>query len=481
MTSRLSRRRFLGTLPLGYFFTTSALSSSRIHAANEKLRVAGIGIGGKGNSDITQASKFMDVVAMCDIDDKRMETKLKEFPHAKTYHDYRKLFDEMTKQIDAVTVSTPDHNHCLPSMMAMRAGKHVYCQKPLTHTVFEARLMRQAAAKYGVCTQMGNQGSANNGLRRAVEIVQSGVIGHVKEAHVWTNRPAKYWKQAPDIVARPTEAMEIPKHVHWPEFLGPAPERPYHKAYHPHDWRGFWDFGTGAMGDMACHTANMAFRACKLGAPKTVTAECSEINAETYPAWAHITYTFGERKGDNGTMPPCVLHWYEGKKRTRKNGEEIAEKVLPPQEWVEKCIAVHPKAMGKLVESGSLIIGEKGYIYAPNDYAQEIFLGPAAAFEQVQTKKPEKAIVGVDANQDAYMKEEWVAAIKASKPSLAASHFDFAGRITETMLLGNIALKHAGTILEWDDSAMKFTNSPSATKLIHTEYRKGWDLLGTTA
>ena len=199
--------------------------------------------------------------------------------------------------------------------MAMRLGKHVYCQKPLAHSVWEARLMRETARQKGVCTQMGNQGTADPGFRRGAELVRSGAIGEVREVHVWTNRPFKYWKQAPDIVARPKETPPVPKHVHWDLFLGPAPERPYNPVYHPHNWRGWWDFGTGSLGDMACHTANLAFMALQLGLPVRVSAQSGEINSETYPAWATITYEFPAR----GDLPPVKLTWYEGAKNGKRN------------------------------------------------------------------------------------------------------------------------------------------------------------------
>jgi predicted dehydrogenase len=468
-----SRRRFLKLSAggsLGYLFTGPAFSVQKAFGANDKVRLACIGIGGKGNTDSTQASKLMEVVAICDIDEQRLEKKAQEFPHAKRYFDYRKLFDEMAKEFDAATVSTPDHHHAPASILAMRQGKHVYTQKPLTHTVFEARLMRETAKKMKVCSQMGNQGSGLNGLRRAVELIHAGTIGPVKEAHVWTNRPAKYWKQAPDIVARPKKSMDAPKHVHWDEFIGPAPMRPYamsevqenRPVYHPHDWRGWWDFGTGAMGDMACHTANMAFRALKLGAPKTVTAKSSEVNQETYPAWAHMTFEF-EARGD---MAPCVLHWYEGSREGKK--------VLPPEELLAKLL----KEGEKLADSGSILVGEKGILFSPNDYGGAFRLTPEKDYAGIQTTKPEKLPEGVPAgDHDAYAKQEWFKAIKEGKPELAFSNFDYAGQLTETMLLGNIAVRvGGGAKLTWNAEAMTFDNA-DATKFVTKEYRKGWDLL----
>jgi predicted dehydrogenase len=469
MARRITRRRAIqvGTAgTLGYLFAGPAVSVRRALGANEKIRVAGIGIGGKGSSDIDQAAQVMEVVALCDIDDERLGAKAKQWPSAKKYNDYRKLIEEMAKEIDAVTVSTADHHHAPAAVLAMRAGKHVYCQKPLTHTVFEARLMREEAAKAKVCTQMGNQGSALNGLRRAVELIQAGTLGTVREAHVWTNRPAHYWKQSPDITSRPKEAP-VPKHVHWDEWIGPAPMRPYavafapRPAYHPHDWRGYWDFGTGALGDMACHTANMAFRALRLDAPVAVVAEAGAINPETFPAWAHIQYVFAAR----GDAPACTLHWYEGSRDGKR--------VLPPEELLSKLL----KKGEKLSDSGSILVGDKGVLFSPNDYGAQFRLTPEKDFEGVQTTKPEKLPAGVDKNEDPQMKQEWAAAIKAGKPALAYSNFDYAARLTETMLLGNIAVRFAGTKLEWDAAKLRFANSDAATKLVSKEYRKGWDYL----
>jgi predicted dehydrogenase len=415
----------------------------------------------------------MEVVALCDIDEERLNRKAEMWPDAKKFFDYRKLFDEMAKNIDAVTVSTADHSHAPAAVRAMLLGKHVYCQKPLTHTVAEARVMREVAARQKVCTQMGNQGSALNGLRRAVELVHAGTIGTIREAHVWTNRPAHYWKQAPDVTARPKEAP-VPKHVHWDAFIGPAPMRPYavraddkakdgrKPAYHPHDWRGYWDFGTGALGDMACHTANMAFRALKLDAPVAVMAEAGEINPETFPAWAHIQYIFAAR----GDMPACTLHWYEGKRDGKK--------VLPPDDLIAKLL----KTGETLADSGSILVGDKGIMFSANDYGARFRLTPEKDFADVQTARPEKGAEGVDRDNDPHMKKEWADAIKANKPELASSNFNYAGRLTETMLLGNIAVRFAGTRLAWDAPRLRFTNSEAATRLVSKEYRKGWDVPG---
>jgi predicted dehydrogenase len=464
MTSRLNRRRFLqatAAAGAGYFCTAGARSAERAgKGPNGKLAFAFIGVGGKGDSDSSQAGKLGAVVALCDIDDGRLGSKAAEFPDAKKYSDFRKLFDEMARDIDAVTVSTPDHTHAPASIMAMKLKKHVYCQKPLTHTVFEARRMREVAKEMGVATQMGNQGSAASGLRRAVELIQSGIIGPVKEAHVWTNRPAQYWKQAPDLVARPKSTGPAPKTIHWDEFLGPAPERAYAPGYHPMTWRGFWDFGTGALGDMACHTANMAFRALKLGHPTSIVADARGVNPETYPSSARITFQFPARDD----MPPVALTWYEGKRDGKK--------LLPPEELVQKAVAIDTSHRGRLVDSGSILVGEKGILYSPDDYGAKFYLSPAEEFKGVNKTRPEK--LPVNDKEDDGMKMEWVEAIKGGPP--AYSNFDFAAMLTETILLGNIAIRLNGEKLEWDGPGLKFTNNEKATQFVHYEYRKGWTL-----
>jgi len=285
----------------GYFIGGS-LTGRAEQSPSEKIRIAGVGVGGKGDSDISQAGMFGDVVAICDIDEGHLESKAKQMPNAKKYFDFRKMLEEMDKSIDAVVVSTPDHTHAVAAAMAMRMGKHVYCQKPLTYTVKEARVLRELANEKKVCTQMGNQGTAHPGLRTGVEVIRSGAIGDVTELHVWTNRPV--WPQSPSVTKRPSE-VPIPPSIHWDEFIGPAPYRPFggdknqrgRYTYHPFNWRGWWDFGTGALGDMGCHTANMAFMALKLGYPSKVSGSSEAINPETYPGWAHVVLDYPARDG----------------------------------------------------------------------------------------------------------------------------------------------------------------------------------------
>jgi predicted dehydrogenase len=486
----MNRRSFLQTAAAGagYFYTGTALSASRAAAQpNGKVRFAGIGVGGKGDSDTADAARLGPFVAICDINEHTLDQKANQktrsgeqlFLSAKKYPDYRKMLEEMGKDIDAVTVSTADHSHAPASIMAMRMKKHVYCQKPLTHTVREARLMREVAKEMGVATQMGNQGSAENGLRRAVEVVQAGTIGPVKEAHVWTNRPI--WPQGYEAILKVPAAHEAalaalhaqsagqlsyptpPKHIHWDLFLGPARKRPYADIYPSFSWRGWWDFGTGALGDMACHTANMAFRALKLDYPTSVVAESDGIIlGETYPTSARVTYEFPARED----MPPVKLHWYEGQKGGRK--------LLPPDALAEKVLSVvgGGRRGSRLVDSGSILVGEKGILYSPNDYGAQFVLYPAKEFPDLNKDKPEK--LPINNRGDMGMKIEWVDAIKGGPA--AYSNFDYAAMLTETILLGNIAIRLAGTKLDWDGPNLKFTNNSQANQYVHYEYREGWML-----
>jgi predicted dehydrogenase len=458
MARRTTRRQFLreaGLTGIG-FWVAGGLTAAQNQPRSplEKFNVACIGVGGKGSSDTDHAGKLANVLALCDVDDRPLDGKAEKFPKARKYNDYRKMFEELAKDIDAVTVSTPDHSHAPASMMAMRLKKHVYTQKPLTWSVAEARALRRAAKEFGVATQMGNQGSATDGLRSAVELIQAGVIGPVREAHVWTDRCGGYWKQAPDLTARPKETEDIPKYVHWDLFLGPAPERPYSKLYHPFAWRGWRDFGTGALGDMACHTANMAYRALKLGLPTSVSAENSAVNPETYQQWATITYNFPAR----GELPPVKLVWWEGMKDGKRH--------LPPPELLKG---------EKPTNSGSLLIGEKGTLYSPNDYGAAFVLLPRKDFEGYQ--KPPKTLPRKVEKMDIdeFMKYEWLEAAKAGRPENAYSNFEIASMLTETMLLGNVAIL-AGEKIEYDGNDMKVPNCPKAEHFLGRRYRQGWTL-----
>lgn len=456
MSRRIDRRRFLQASSLAGFgiLVPGSFALGQGRSPNEKLNFACIGVGGKGSSDTDHVGALGNIVALCDIDSNRLGKKAERFPEAKTYSDFRKLLEELAPKIDAVVVSTPDHTHAAAALMAMRLGKHVYCQKPLAHSPYEARLMRETAAERKVATQMGNQGTAHPGFRDGIELIRSGVVGPIREVHVWTNRPFKYWKQAPDIVARPKESVSVPPHVAWDLFLGPAPERPYNPVYHPHDWRGWWDFGTGAMGDMACHTANLTFMSLKLGLPTRISSTSGEINPETYPAWATITYEFPAR----GDLPPVKLTWYEGARDGARN--------LPPTSLF------HGETPP---DSGSLLIGEKGAIFSPSDYGAEQRLLPAKEFEGKQVELTKEQRRDRNKNADAAHKAEWVRAIKENDPKIAHSNFGYAGTLTEAMLLGNVSVR-LGKPIEYDAATGQVTNCPEAAPLVRPEYRRGWTL-----
>ena len=470
--SRTNRRDFLKStaattiagIGAGYWVTGRRTWAAEVDSksANEKLGVACIGVGGKGEGDCNQAAQHGNLIAICDIDEQRLNKMGEKHPKAKKYTDYRKMMDEMGKEIDCVTISTPDHTHAVATMRAIKEKKHVYTQKPLTHTVTEARKLREAAKEYKVATQMGNQGTAESGLRRAVEIVRAGGIGDVKEVHVWTNRPV--WLQSPKIKDRPSPE-EVPSHVNWDAWLGPAKERPYSgKYYHPFNWRGWWDFGTGALGDMACHTANLPFMALKLAHPTSVSAESEEPNPETYPAWARAVFEFPARED----MPPVKFMWYEGRKDDKL--------VHPPEELVQKVLKQAKGKDGKkpsMPGSGSILVGEKGILYSPDDYGAEFQLLPGDKFADY--KGPEETLPrrNTKISNDEWMKIEWMAAAKGGPAAM--SNFDYAGMLTEFILLGNIAIK-TGKKLKWDGPNLKITNAPEAEKVLTKEYRDGWTL-----
>jgi predicted dehydrogenase len=438
MPSRTNRRQFLQTTAVAGigFWVAGGAAAKDSKSPNERIAMASIGVGGKGSSDASDAANFGDMVAICDVDEGTLNAGKKRFPKAKTYTDFRKLLDEMGKSIDAVTVSTPDHNHAAASLMAMRMGKHCFCQKPLTHTIYEARLMAEVAAEKKVATQMGNQGTANDSLRKAAAVVKSGVLGPVKEVHVWTNRPI--WPQGGP---RPAPAP-CPTTLDWNSWIGSAPERPYADGYHPFAWRGWWDFGTGALGDMACHTVNMPYMALNLRDPVAVQAECSGHNRDSYPKWSIITYDFPAL----GDRPAVKMLWYDGGKRPD-------DKLIEGQE---------------MVASGSLVVGEKGKLYAPGDYAENdlVLLGGIEMPEVKWTESPGHF-------------EEWVRAIKFGKPAM--SNFPtYSGGLTETILLGNLAVWVAaagkGEKVEWDAKNMKSLNVAGLEPIIKPTFRAGYKL-----
>ncbi|MGQ9882258.1 MAG: Gfo/Idh/MocA family protein [Armatimonadota bacterium] len=436
MSQRISRRTFLKGAAIGGF-SFLFLRDSRMafgFPQNEKLNIALIGAGGRGRGNLDGVMSE-NIVALCDVDERLAHSARQAVPNAKFYKDYRKMLEQRRKEIDAVVVSTPDHTHAVASAMAIRLGKHVYCEKPLTYTIWEARMLRDLARRYKVATQMGNQGTASDELRQGVEVLQSGVLGQVTEIHVWSNRPV--WPQG---VPRPNEEMIVPDGLDWDLWLGPRPKRPYHEAYHPFRWRGWIDFGTGAIGDMACHTMNMAFWALNLRDPVSIEAETSGVNGETFPKWSIVRYQFPQR----GDLPPCKVTWYDGGQK-------------PPVELL----------MGEqMADSGLLIIGSEGRLYSPGDYGTPFVLLPREKFANYQPPAP-------SIPRSPGHHQEWINACKGGPPAM--SNFDYASALTETALLGNLAII-TGERINWDAKRMRAVNCPKADKIIHPVFRKGWTI-----
>lgn len=446
-TSQFSRRTF------GQLTSTSAAAlalglwprQSFGHART--LRVAFIGTGGRGGSNLAAIAKQADVqvVALCDVNGRNLANAQKSHPDAKTFRDFREMYDQL-KDYDAVVVSSTEHTHAYATLPALKNGKHVYCEKPLTQNVAEARLITQAAAKAGVVTQMGTQIHAEPNYHRVVELIQSGAIGQVTEAHVWVGRA---WglqseadaKQNRDIVYvtdRPQESQTPPDYLDWNLWLGPAPERPYHEVYFPGPkWYRWWDFGNGTMSDLGSHWVDLPFWALKLDAPQSIEASGGPAHPEIAPASMTAAYEYGPR----GDLPACKLSWYQG---THK-----------PQPWLDKKIPQW--------DSGVLFVGSKGMLLS--DYGKHLLL-PEDQF--VDFKRPEKFIPDSPGHQ-----AEWVLACQTG--SATASPFSYAGPLTEANHLGNVAYRAGGKIL-WDAKAMRITNNQDANKFLAREPRSGWSL-----
>jgi predicted dehydrogenase len=439
---RTSRRTFVKTvLAAGTGALLPARSWARVAGANERLAVASIGTGGKGWSDLTAtaASPHVDVVALCNIDEgpEHLGRAAEKYPNAARFTDWRKLLDSV-KKLDAVIVSTPDHMHAPISMAAMQLGKHVQCQKPLTHTVFEARQMRLAAKRAKVVTQMGNQIQSHIAYRTAVALVHGGAIGKVLEVHSWQSG-AMGWLKAAD---RPEGSDPIPAGVHWDEWLGVAPTRPYKGGiYHSFNWRGWQDFSNGQLGDFGCHILDPVFMALELTAPATIRAEAPPINREVWTKHATVSYEFPGTARTAKTLP---LTWYEG------------EGALPPRE------ALGVSSDFKLPGSGSMLKGEKGSLLIPHVAMPQLL--PTEKFAEY--KLPD---VG---ERDHYI--SWADACRGV--GTTTSHFDYSGPLTEAVLLGTIAIRVPRETLQWDAAALKITNSSAANALLTKPYRQGWEV-----
>jgi len=485
MTTRRDFMKAAAITGVGYWAMAGNASKAQ-ELANGRLGLAGFGTGGKGDSDMSSGANHCDVVVICDVDRRRLAQAQEKYPKAKAYTDYRKAFDEMEKSFDVCTISTADHTHTCIGGRALRAKKHCYIQKPLTRTIYEARLLGQLAREAGVCTQMGNQGSGNNGLRRGAAQIKAGVLGVVRTVHVWSNRPI--WPQAPDrrmtlekfsegvraerpdqaeaLIAQRKEAIERElASLDWENWLGPAPERPFwpgREFYHPFGWRGWWDFGTGALGDMACHTFNQPYSACDLKFPISVQAKSSGHDFDSFPARSEIKFEFPA----TDARPAIDVYWYDGGAR-------------PPQELFAQF------GIGEVTVSGALYIGEKGAMYDAGDNGGNWRLiahdrSPIAALPEDQLTYP--------ANRGGH-DGEFYRSIKEGTPEQCYSNFpDYAGPLTETILLGNLAVWAApvggesgslgdwGEKVAWDAKNLAVTNlaslkTPGVADLVKPVYR----------
>lgn len=437
---KISRRDFVGASVAAAAFTIvprHVLGGTGNTAPSEKLNIAGIGVGGQGGGDIGNVSSE-NIVALCDVDEKRAGGTFNRFQKAKKYKDYRKMLDKEQKNIDAVVVATPDHNHAPAVIRAMKLGKHVYVEKPMAHTIFEAREMARVAREKKVVTQMGQQGHAGEGLRLTYEFIHDGAIGTVREAHVWSDRPI--WPQG---IGRPKDTHPVPESFDWDLWLGPAPWRPYNKAYAPFSWRGWWDYGCGAMGDMAVHNADPAFFCLDLDAPIAAEAETNPVNDETFPKWQIIKYYFPAR----GKRPPVKMVWYDGGKKPPR----------PPE-------LEEGRDMGG---NGIMFVGDKGKILCGGWSGPPRLLPETKMKEYKRPPKTLKRSIGHH--------KEWIKACKENNPKGALAGFEYSGPFTESLLVGNLAVR-LGRRIEWDTRKMKATNAPEADKYINKSYRKGWEL-----
>ncbi|MDE2125733.1 MAG: Gfo/Idh/MocA family oxidoreductase [Armatimonadetes bacterium] len=434
MSNRRSRRQFITQAAFTSFSVWVGDTAARAakQSPNSQISFASIGVGGKGESDSDDAASHGNMVAICDVDDNTRARGAARFPKAEQFFDFRTMLEQYGKHIDAVTVSIPDCNHAVAAGMAMKMGKHCFCQKPLAHSVWEAQRLADIAEQMHVATEMGNQGTAADGLRQMAAQVQKGAIGKVTDVHVWTNRPI--WPQG---IERPAPAP-VPSTLHWDAWLGSAPARPYAPGYHPFSWRGWWDFGCGALGDMACHTMNLPFMALDLRDPLSVQAQTSGTNHDSYPAWSLITYKFDR----TNLHPPLTMTWYDGGK-------------LPPTELF------HGQPVSS---SGSLMIGSSGTVYAPGDYG-----GHGKVIDG-----------GVDVGQVDYPHSpghfrEWVRAIQGGIP--AVSNFpNYAVPLTKTVVLGNLAVWASPKKIEWDARRLRATNAPEVQRIIHPHFRANYSL-----
>lgn len=448
----ISRRQFVQRTALaaaGLAATPRAMfATPRRPGPGQKLNLAFVGVGGRGASNLAEVSPLagVNVAALCDVDARTLAQQAATFPAAKTYRDHRVML-EREPELHAVVISVPDHAHAVIAMAAIKRGLHVYCEKPLAHTIVEVRKLAAAARDAGVATQMGNQGMAFEGNRLINEWLADGAIGPVREVHVWSDRPTHrgklplWWAQG---IERPQDTPPVPDTLDWDLWLGPAPYRPYHPAYAPFRWRGWWDFGSGGIGDMGIHNLAPVFAALELGAPTTIRASSTPVFPDSVPLASLVHYEFPAR----GNRPPVTLHWYDGGLLPDRPAEFEEGRELDP-------------------EDGILFVGDQGKMLVTGWGGENPRLIPESRHQAYQ--RPPKTLprsIGHHA--------EWIAACKGGPAP--RSSFDFAGPLTEAVLLGSVCVRHGGEELHWDPENLRITNAPEANALLHYEYRSGWTL-----
>lgn len=436
MNRTVDRRAFLQTgivAGSGLAGSIGFCSVGMAKSPNERLSIAAVGTANRAAADIAGVAGE-NIVALCDVDASYLDRAGAKYRGARKYRDFRVMLEKDAEKIDAVVIGTPDHTHAPAAAMALRLGKHVYCEKPLTHTVLEARTLAELARKGKLVTQLGTQIHAGDNYRRVVELVRSGIIGAVHEAHVWVG--VSYGG------ARFTTGTPVPKHLDWDLWLGPAPARPYSEGVHPARWRRFWDYGTGGLGDFGCHYLDLVHWALELRHPTTIEASGPPVDPVATPAWLEVRYEYPAR----GAAPPVKVTWYDGGRRPRIL-DGLRDRHGKPLEW----------------RSGQLFVGERGMIVS--DYSRHLLL-PLEKFADSQRPKP-----SIPSSIGHHL--EWVHAIKTGGTTTCS--FDYSGALTEAVLLGNVAYR-AGTKIHWDAANLKVTNSPQAQQYLHTEYRKGWTL-----
>jgi predicted dehydrogenase len=439
----LNRRNFLkvtATVAAGFQVVPRHVLGQGLTPPSARLNLAGVGIGGQGGG-VLNDMKRENIVALCDVDWSKAAGTFRAFPNAARFKDYRVML-EKRKDIDAVMIATPDHMHAPITLAALRAGKHVYVEKPMAHTIEEARLMTQVAQETGLVTQMGNNGHAGEGLRLTREWIQAGAIGAVREVHGWSDRPGKWW---PQPAQRPAEPMSVPADMDWDLWLGCASQRPYHKAYHPFAWRGWFDFGTGALGDMAVHNLDPAFYALDLAAPISAEAHSSGLGRETYPAWQIIRFEFAA----SGAKPALRMTWYDGGKLPPKP-TDLADEI-------------------DLSDNGILFVGDQGTLVC-GGWSGAPSLFPAS--RRKGFRPPPKTIP-----RSIGHRAEWLQACKYRRPNDAKAGFAYSGPFTEALLVGNLAARLQKRV-EWDAASMTARNAPEAGALIRKAYRMGFGIEG---